>query len=55
VVDHQSVVIEFEDGATATLNMIGGLLQARAVSSSDWNDRGDPGVSGGFPFRYPAY
>ncbi|MCK5380749.1 MAG: Gfo/Idh/MocA family oxidoreductase [Candidatus Latescibacteria bacterium] len=24
VVDHQSVVIEFEDGATATLNMIGG-------------------------------
>ena len=24
VVDHQSVIIEFEDGATATLNMIGG-------------------------------
>ncbi|RKX35149.1 MAG: gfo/Idh/MocA family oxidoreductase [Verrucomicrobia bacterium] len=24
VVDHQSVVIEFEDGATATLNMVGG-------------------------------
>lgn len=24
VVDHQSIVIEFEDGATATLNMIGG-------------------------------
>jgi predicted dehydrogenase len=24
VVDHQSVVLEFEDGATGTLNMIGG-------------------------------
>jgi predicted dehydrogenase len=24
VVDHQSVVVEFEDGATATLNMVGG-------------------------------
>jgi predicted dehydrogenase len=28
VVDHQSVVIEFEDGATATLNMIGGTSKA---------------------------
>lgn len=28
VVDHQSVVVEFEDGATATLNMIGGASKA---------------------------
>lgn len=28
VVDHQSVVLEFEDGCTATLNMIGGAAKA---------------------------
>ena len=46
VVDHQSVLIDFEDGCTATLNMIGGAAKpSRTIHliGTRWRNPGLPG------------